>query len=297
MPKKTESIKASGHWWKALILMALPLFILFRQGFKPEMVLFSNDGPLGVISAAAGALPGAFFGYWHDLNWVGMENPSALPDFSMFLGLLIQNPVVYSKIYAPVALFFLGVSAWLLGRAMKWNPWVCVLVGLAAALNSNAFSNACWGLPSSATTMASVFLALAAIHASRPKISLLRYLLAGFAIGHSVLEGFDVGALYSIGFGLYVVYLKWTQSEAGPQGVQYRPWSSWLSSSWLPAGWHLKDSSPLIGTQLSGAAKPDAADPMAKEAQWNFATQWSMPINETIRLFIPGVFRLPHDRS
>ena len=189
MPKKTDSIKASGHWWKAIFLLSLPLLILFRHGFIPEMVLFSNDGPLGVISASAGALPGAFFGYWHDLNWVGMENPSALPDFSMGLGLLTQNPIIYSKIYAPVALLFLGFSAWVMGRSMQWNPWVCVLVGLAAALNSNAFSNACWGLPSRATTMASVFLALAAIHASRPKTQLLRYLLAGFAIGRLIKPG------------------------------------------------------------------------------------------------------------
>ncbi|MDA7620567.1 YfhO family protein [Verrucomicrobia bacterium] len=289
MPKKTDSIKASGHWWKAIILLSLPLLILFRHGFVPEMVLFSNDGPLGVISASAGALPGAFFGYWHDLNWVGMENPSALPDFSMALGLLTQNPIIYSKIYAPVALLFLGFSAWMMGRSMKWNPWVCVLVGLAAALNSNAFSNACWGLPSRATTMASVFLALAAIHASRPKSQLLRYLLAGFAIGHSVLEGFDVGALYSIGFGLYVVYLKWTQSEAGPKGAVAGLGA--LMVIVFAAGWMASQGLiTLVGTQLSGAAKPDAADPMAKEAQWNFATQWSMPVNETIRLFIPGVF-------
>jgi hypothetical protein len=289
MPKKIESKQASSHWWQALILLALPLVILFRHGFKPELVLFSNDGPLGVISAAAGALPGAFFGYWHDLNWVGMENPSALPDFSMFLGLLIQNPVVFSKLYAPVALLFLGISAWILGRAMKWNPWVCVLVGLAAALNSNAFSNACWGLPSRATTMASVFLALAAVHASRPKLPLLRYLLAGFAIGHSVLEGFDVGALYSIGFGLYVVYYKWTQSNEGTKGV-----ASGLGALALivfAAGWMASQGLvTLVGTQLSGADKPDAADPMAQEAQWNFATQWSLPINESIRLFIPGAF-------
>lgn len=290
MAKKAASQSTSGgYWWKALLLMAIPLLLLFRQGFQSEMVLFSNDGPLGVISAAAGALPGTFFGYWHDLNWVGMENPSALPDFSMLLGWMIGNPVVYSKIYAPAALLFLGFSAWLMGRSLKWNPWVCVLVGLAAALNSNAFSNACWGLPSRATTMASVFLALAAVHASRPKLAILRYLLAGFAIGHSVLEGFDVGALYSIGFGIYVVYLKWSQSEEKGKGAAAGLGT--LALIVVAAGWMASQGLvTLVGTQLSGAAEVDAADPKATEAQWNFATQWSLPINESVRLFIPGVF-------
>lgn len=290
MAKKAASQStSSGYWWKALLLMGIPLLLLFRQGFQSELVLFSNDGPLGVISAAAGALPGTFFGYWHDLNWVGMENPSALPDFSMLLGWMIGNPVVFSKIYAPAALLFLGFSAWLMGRSLKWNPWVCVLVGLAAALNSNAFSNACWGLPSRATTLASVFLALAAVHASRPKLPILRYLLAGFAIGHSVLEGFDVGALYSIGFGLYVVFLKWNQSEEKGKGVAAG--LGILALIIVAAGWMASQGLiTLIGTQLTGAAKVDAADPKAAEAQWNFATQWSLPVNESVRLFIPGVF-------
>ncbi|MDG1893007.1 MAG: YfhO family protein [Verrucomicrobiota bacterium] len=286
---KAPITTSKGHWWKALLLIALPLVLLFRHGFSPELVLFSNDGPLGVISAEAGALPSAFFGYWHDLNWVGMENPSALPDFSMLLGWMIANPVLFSKLYAPAALMFLGLSAWLMGRCLQWNPWICVLVGLAAALNSNAFSNACWGLPSRATTMASIFLAIAALHSKYPKLPLLRYILAGFAVGHGVLEGFDVGALYSIAFGLYVLFLPW--NEPVKSGKAIARGIGLLFLIVLTAGWMASQGLiTLVATQLSDAVEADATDPTAEQAKWNFSTQWSLPVNEAIRLCIPGFF-------
>ena len=279
----------SSNKWKALCLIALPLCLLFIQGLAPEKVLFSNDGPLGVISADAGALPDTFQGYWHDLHWVGMENPSALPDFSMLLGWLIGDPVVFSKVYAPAALLFLGWSAWLMARTMRWHPWVCLMVGLAAALNSNAFSNACWGLPSRATTMGSVFLALAAIHASKPRSMLLRLVLAGFAIGHGVMEGFDVGALYSVGFGCYLVFFFWTDKTQASRGIVSG--LGGLALVALAAAWMASQGLlTLVGTQLSGAPSSDTPSPAQAEADWHFATQWSLPVMESVRLVIPGAF-------
>ena len=275
--------------WKVCLLLALPLVMLFHKSIRPEQVLFSNDGPLGVISAEAGSLPETFQGYWHDLNWVGMENPSALPDFSMLLGWVIDDPVTYSKVYAPSALLFLGLSAWLMARTLKWHPWVCLMVGLAAALNANAFSNACWGLPSRATTLASVFLALAALHADRPRSILLRLMLAGFAIGHGIMEGFDVGALYSVGFGIYLTYALWV--EKGPSGRGVVTGLGSLIVVVMAAAWMASQGLlTLVGTQLAGSAPSDPSNPAEAEAQWHFATQWSLPPSESLRMIIPGAF-------
>ena len=187
-----------------------------------------------------------------------MENPGALPDFSMLLGWLIGDPVVFSKVTAPAALLFLGWSAWLMARTMRWHPWVCLMVGLAAALNSNAFSNACWGLqPQGATTMGSVFLALAAIHASKPRSMLLRLINGGFAIGHGVMEGFDVGALYSVGFGCYLVFFFWALTR--PERLEDRPAGlGGLALVALAAAWMASQGLlTLVGTQLSGAPSSD----------------------------------------
>ena len=56
------------------------------------------------------------------------------------------GPVLFAKIYAPVGLFLLGLSTWFLCRQLRFRPWVSLLAGLAASLNTTAFSVACWGL-------------------------------------------------------------------------------------------------------------------------------------------------------
>ena len=78
----------------------------------------------------------SFFGYWQDLNWLGGTGPSASPDVTIALG-SVCGPLIFSKIYAPFALLFLGLSAWLCFRQWKLSPVACLLGGIAASLNSD----------------------------------------------------------------------------------------------------------------------------------------------------------------
>ena len=135
--------------WVALCLMVL-LGFLFRDGLLPGRTVFSNDGPLGAISSACGSLPAGFFGFWQDLNWLGGAGPSAPPDISQTLA-LVFGKLIFSKIYAPFALLFLGLSAWLCFRQWKLSPAACILGGIVAALNSDFFSTACWGVAGAAS--------------------------------------------------------------------------------------------------------------------------------------------------
>ncbi|MCS1408342.1 MAG: hypothetical protein M2R45_01517 [Verrucomicrobia subdivision 3 bacterium] len=275
-------------WWQVLLILAVPLVFLFHPSLRSELVLFSNDGPLGIISSEAGALPGAFAGYWDDLNWVGRENPSALPDFSMLLGLLVNSSVVYSKIYAPVSLLFLGFAGWLLFRQLGFCPVVCVLGAIAFAFNMNAFSNACWGLPSRATTLASILAALAALHLKAERMPFLRYVLAGFAVGHGIMEGFDVGALYSLVVGGYVgLLILLEKGDLGQKGLKAVGMIAVVAVS--AAFFSAQALTTLIGTQVQGVAGM-SQDPKDKEQRWNEATQWSLPVKEILRVGIPGMF-------
>jgi hypothetical protein len=147
--------------WVALFL-ALLLGFFFRDGFLPGRTVASNDGPLGAISSACGRLPSGFLGYWQDLNWLGGTGPSASPDVSNSLA-FVSGPLIFSKIYAPFALLFLGLSTWLCFRQWKLSPLACILGAAAAALNSDFFSTACWGVASQPLSFGCDFLALAAL--------------------------------------------------------------------------------------------------------------------------------------
>jgi hypothetical protein len=266
---------------------------LFYRSFSPELVLFSNDGPLGLVSAqsgqAASTISGLFTGYWQDLNWLGIEEPSVLPSFSWLFYLVFGNPVVNAKFYAPVSLIFLGFCAWLFFRQLGFRNSVCVLGGLAAALNMNSFSNACWGLPSRALTQAAMFLSLAALQSGTLRHFWLKAVLAGVAVGFGIMEGFDTGALYSLfiaAFAFFAVLISGGQ----PRQQQVIRGMALVGVVALSAGWCSAHAlHTLIGTQITGVAGMQQ-DVKSKEQRWNEATTWSLPKIETSRVLVPGLF-------
>ncbi len=255
----------------------------------PEYVLFANDASLGAISADAALLPGTFFGYWQDLNWIGVSMLGATPNLSQIAGAVVQSPIFIAKYFAPLSLVFLGLCSWMMVRSLGFRQEVAVLSGLAAALASNPFSYACWGLPAKAIAMGFTMLALGILSYSfRCRRRWLAIVLAGFAAGLNVSEGGDVGAILS----LYIAgYLVW-QSTA-QNGIRIRD----IVRSQLKlvlvvvcAGWIAAHAlSMLIGTQIIGVAGMQQKQE-TRDQRWEFATWGSYPKVETLRFAVPGIF-------
>src|SRR5438132_7962351 len=91
-------------------LLGLCLAILFYRSFDPDEVVFSNDGPLGGLKAELNRMPSVLFGAWHDINWIGSQSPTPALNVTSALRLLC-GPVLFAKIFAPFAMFFLGIAA------------------------------------------------------------------------------------------------------------------------------------------------------------------------------------------
>ncbi|HYT61212.1 MAG TPA: hypothetical protein VEL06_13640, partial [Haliangiales bacterium] len=281
-----------------LCLVAV-LSILFHKSFEPEQIVFSNDGPLGPNRAQAEYALSHFRGYWQNLNWLGLEYPGFFCDVSGFLMASLCTvspdfgPVLFAKIYAPVGVFLLGVSAWFLFRQLRFRPWVCVLGGLAAALNGTAFSSACWGLANWPLAWAMNWFAISALVTPSIRHWPLKAALAGFAVGIGVMEGFDVGAIFSLFTAAFAFLRGMTADEApGKKAVNSFALVAVMA---LCAGWIAAQTvSSLIGTQVKGIVGM-AQDEASKKQRWNDATVWSLPKAETLRFVIPGLFgyRMP----
>ena len=301
------STERSTGWLKpfggaAAVLVVVTLF-LFWDSFDPALILFSNDGPLGSISTDAIEMPGTFSGYWHDLNWLGYEQPSASPGIYMALGLLLQKSVLYLKWCTPICLVILGLSAWFFFRTLGLRNLACTIGTIAAAFNMEVVSYACWGLPSRALTFATTFLAAAFVLRalkSRPWPNLA---LAGICVGLGLMEGYDVGALFSLYIAAFVLFgfvikpLEAGKPKAlgqaagrGLAGITVVALVSGLAAS--------QTISTLVGTQFQGGgnrqsdrlqtAEEKAA---AKDQQWNNLTLFgSLPKMETLRIVIPGLY-------
>ncbi len=263
------------------------LGFLFKDSFKSDEVLFANDGPLGVLKSNSFKLPDVFTGFWIDLNWLGM-NGSSGPISITYLVLWLLGPIAFAKFYAPITLLLLGLSAWTFFRTIKLPPAMCIVAALAAALNMNFFSNTCWGLGTRSLTLATVFLALAALNARRVGNPWLRAALAGLAVGMGVIEGADNGVIFSLFVAAFVLFQAFVENETFASRIAS---STRLAVVVGFAGLiTVQVLIPLLGIATKGSSSitaPEAKDP---QKDWAFATQWSLPPAESLRVIIPGLY-------
>jgi hypothetical protein len=204
------------------VVLAVILAVLFAKSFLPDYVHFANDGPLGEQNATWQRFPGNLTGVWDDLNEIGQSGGAAAPDVSATENWLL-GPVTFSKFSTPIALFILGIGAWTFFRQLKLSSLAAALGALATTLNSAFFGNACWGTSPQQIAMAMVFFALALVMANSdetpPRVRWMRLALAGMAVGVSVIEGADNGAIFSLFVAAYVIYqalarkITWTETE------------------------------------------------------------------------------------
>ena len=278
-----------------LLLLAVVLF-LFRTGFDSDRVLFANDAPLGAIQSHAFD-KFVSWAFWQDLNWLGSEQPSAAPNFTtvFFRAALLlaakDGPLTFANWHTPAALVLLGLAAWLFFRKLKFSPAVCLLGALAAALNGDLFSYACWGLPSVTLTAAAAFAAMAALQSSFAGRPWLKVVLAGVIVGLGVLEAYDVGALFSLLVAAFALCAHLVQGDA-PEKTERklaRGAGAVIVIALIAAVMAAHALNGLISTQVKGVAILQAT-PENKQERWDWATQWSLPKAELLRVVVPGLF-------
>ena len=294
---KNSSSTGVGPAKQFLALLAVLLLVLgalFARSFLPGMVLYSNDGPLGAISALCNiASPDTARGIWQDLNWLGNEGVSSPPNFTMLLALLIQ-PLDYAKFAGPIGLLVLGLSAWLFFRQLRLAPIACVAGGVAAALNSDFLSTSAWGIVSQPVCFAANYLALAAmarVTSSSPWRAWARVILAGLAVGMGVMQGWDVGALFSLFVAAFVLYqaLFLNEDQPKPATKMGRGVARVVLVAAFAVMIATQTLSSLVGTQIKNVAGM-AQDPATRDRRWAEATTWSLPPNEVLQVIIPGVY-------
>jgi hypothetical protein len=155
-------------------------------------------------------------------------------------------------------------------------------------LNGNIFSTTCWGLSQWSFARMYIFLALAALASGYNARGWLKAALAGLCTGLAVMEGFDVAALHSIVVGLFAfctgLFLEGVTVKSASKSL-LRTAVVTLMAGWVAA--HGVYS--LIGTQVTGIAGT-GQDEQSKKARWDYATQWSLPKKEALRVLVPGLF-------
>ena len=298
MKKKPEALVAIG-------LLVLILIVLFYRSFDPALVIFSNDGPVGTQVAAMNYVPANILtGSWQDLNSIGTIGGTLSVNITILLLYALQllmghviGSVAFAKVYTPIALLILGTGAWFFFRQLRLSPLAAILGALAAMLNSSFFSDACWGVATHEIALGMDFLALGLVVSNTNETPWftrgMRLALAGLCVGMNVMEGADIGVLYS----LYVAAFVFWRSLADEQGVVVKRVGGISGVALVAVFAGIIASQTMVGMIGIGLLGPkvennaNAGGDSEKKAQhWDWASQWSEPKKETLGLFIPGVF-------
>ncbi len=274
-----------------IIVLCVLLGFLFRESFHSEMALFANDGPLGAVEWVCQQGWTIFKGIWADLNWVGLNGGASTLGITSVLALVL-GAHGFINFYPALMILALGVSAAFFFRRLGFHPAVCVLGGMAAALNSDFFSYACWGLGTLTLCVAWVFLALAALLPGRSP-RWVGFVLAGAALGSALIEGFDNGAIFSLYVAAFLVFGAWVSREGRSPARRLLHGAVGTGVVAVVAG---IVAAQVLGTTvrlvLNSNPTPTGATTKAQEeaANWNYSTQWSLPPKETLRTVIPGLY-------
>lgn len=272
----------------SFVLWAGVLAWLWRESWAYGAMAFSNDGPLGLMAAySEGRWDNLFYGSWSPTVWLGSPALPLQPSFSNLL-YLTCGPVLFGKLVAPLSLLLLALSAGVYCRSRGFASAVGVVTGLAAALNTNFLSHAAWGLGSRAAAAAFALLALAALPTPGSRRRWARYTVAGGLVGLCVIEGADVGAIFSLYLAAYLILFPCVLSGT-------HPIRSILATA-LPLAWVAAVAAgvachalvPLIRTQIQEVAVLSEKSSSRAE-RWAFATSWSFPKREVVRILIPGI--------
>jgi hypothetical protein len=273
--------------WLLLLLLTALLAALFARSFVPKYVVFSNDGPLGAMASQAQLKWSNFRGVWQDLNSIGSQGISSTLSVTQVLNLAL-NYVAWAKFFAPLALLVLGLGAGFCFRRFGLSNLACVLGAVATMLNTGLFSVACWGVASQAICVACFFVALGLLARGEERFHWVRVVLAGMAIGMGVMEGYDIGALFSMCIAAFVLVQPWM--TPGPPVRRVVCGISRLMVIVCFAGLiAFQTVSSLISTQIKGVAGAQQ-DARSKVERWDFATQWSLPKVEVLSFIVPGLF-------
>ncbi len=290
--KSAPTENGRGSSWGSVIVVLGPLLIvifavLFHRLFAGGVAHFANDGPYGTLLARPYQVPDSFRGIWNDLLWLGAWNGNFNPNLTG-AGIAVLGPSLYHKAMIPIGLTFLGLCVSLCLHTFKLPRWVCVLGGLAAALNMNVFSNACWGLPSRAHAMGAAFLAIAAFHACGGRFALIKAMLAGLALGLGISEGGDNGAIFAMVAGVYGFFRAF--AEPGPTLHRTTRGASRVVIAAVLAGLFAAQTLNIFVNLAVKGVVGMSDDRLTPEQKWDFATQGSLHPKETLRVIIPGLY-------
>lgn len=283
-PASGDGLAAAAHPRAAVglfvLLVLLFAALMFHPLLRPGAILFGSDDNLGTMVERRSDMPESFVRGWHDRVFLGAYAP-ANPSWTNLLSWTLPPRLAHNWIYAAhVALASVFLALFLRRRGVGPVGWA--VGALAAFWLGSTFTLVYAGHLGKFGVVfcAALFLWRADIAATARRGVAPRAILAGGALGAMFLEQADVGLLFAVALGpflLHRLYAVW--------GFNVREWARRLApllAVALLVAFHPLWSGYGAFVRRAAPARDDRQD------RWDFITQWSWPPEETIDFIAPG---------
>lgn len=265
----------------AAVLFALAMFrILLSSG----AVLFTTDDNVGWLAFLKSSMPRSLWGYWDDRELLGAPVPLRVGLTTVLIWLLPAKFVAnwIHAIHLVAGSVFLAL--FLRRKNIGWPA--CALAALTAYwVGSNftlTYAGHIWKFGVVAFAAAFLWLVEHAVQTRRTVWGFIGGgIIAGGAMGLMFLEMPDVALFFSVLLGPYAVF-----AFAREHGWDMKRLAAFLAGIALTAG--LLAFNPFWTARQLNLTDSPASAGGDRQREWEYATQWSWPPEETIDFIAPG---------
>jgi hypothetical protein len=272
----------------ALLGLALVTGLTFHRVLLPPVPLVAQDAPLAAAVTLKQVITSGKDVVWIANGYLGSSGYEVRYGPLTWLTLLTPTPLVNTVQFVLLA-FLAGAAMYGVGLAMGVRP-LAAFTGACAVLLSGHFITTAYSGHTGTFLMWPCFLAATAlITIGIRRRAWLPCLWAG-VLGGLGAGQLDIAVIIALFLAAWVVYEIIATRAQGQ-------WAKLVVCLALALACGMAYSLPTVLDLLGLAGRAGglgsvADDQKSAEDKWNWATQWSLPVNETLTLVAPGFYGL-----
>ncbi|MCK4907359.1 MAG: YfhO family protein [Spirochaetes bacterium] len=283
-------------WFPFVIIFLIALFPFAQGLFTDEHVRSGDNSPLENVLHTR-ALDGASYNSGWMKHYLSGTPRGVMPYSIQYFAIKLFSPVFYLKFTYFFCLLLAGIFFYLLLLSHNLNRQSALFGAIALMLSNHFITLVYPGHLGKFMSFAWIPLVYLFLRKGVVKDKIRPFLYSGFFLGLSFHgAGFQVSFYFAVLTFFYFMFLVLNKRAIGEKIITYLK-QNIKPVAKLIAGYTLMVLMTIIITfhilpniTRQADSKIGGKASVSDQQKWDFATQWSLPFEETLDFFIPGIF-------
>ncbi|MBC8206610.1 MAG: YfhO family protein [Kiritimatiellales bacterium] len=268
--------------WLVIILAVTATMISLPVLSERDSVFSFNDGSIETQLAEGSHPPDTFQHHWNNQFFLGLGmKTSSFNTVNLLEWTLGAHQ--YRRVGVLLAIIFAGWAAYAACRLSARSKPASFIAGIIAGLCGWTVTFPMAGLTARAWLLSWMLLSIGLIHYGKRTGKWLPYMLAGGFLGMAITDSPDVGILAALCCALYFVLYHFSSKAAFRRNAALQTVGKLLIYGTFCALMANQTVLNMFELYVKPSANSPVAEksPSADEQSYEWATQWSLPANET----------------